>query len=99
MKKSPKPRGPFEVEEAGCPGPGWCSRRVLRDGMSPSDVVCEAGSWRMRLAANGVCAAKVNMANQQALDAWTSCTSNNNKLHGREKQSIQIAGKNPVDEK
>jgi len=53
----------------------------------------------MRLAANGACAAKVNMANQQALDAWTSCTSNNNKLHGREKQSIQIAGKNPVDEK
>jgi hypothetical protein len=47
----------------------------------------------MRLAANGACAAKVSMANQQALDVRTSCTSNNNKLHGREKNPSKLLGK------
>ena len=35
-------------------------------------MVCDAGFWRMRLAANGVCAAIVRMADQRAMEAWAA---------------------------
>ena len=72
----PEPRGPPHGRrgrrDAGGGAPGWCSSRVLRGGMSPSGVVCDAGFWRMRLAANGACAAIVSMADQRAMEAWTA---------------------------
>ena len=73
---NPEPRGPpqgrRERRDAGGGAPGWCSSRVLAGGMSPSGVVCDAGFWRMRLAANGACAAIVSVAGRRAMGAWTA---------------------------
>ena len=67
---NPEPRAPPQGRrgrrDAGGGAPGWCSSRVLRGGMSPSGVVCDAGFWRMRLAANGACGAIVSMADHDA---------------------------------
>ena len=58
--------------DGGWRGNGQCSSRVLKGGMSPSELVCCAGSGMIRLAANGTCAARVRSADQRAIEAWTA---------------------------
>lgn len=68
-----KKSGSAKVEEEnGCQRGGAGVLLKLGSGVSPSGTVWAAGSWGMRLAARGPCAASESMADHRAMENWAA---------------------------